>query len=117
MTERQRFEKIAWRHYLNLCELEKWDTEKKERLFEVRDDEYCRDYIQDYWKLWQARAEIAKQDEKELIETLIRICKITIKLQKELPPNTKWWSLVNENVDLIDIIEKHTSKTWEELNG
>ena len=66
---------------------------------------------------WQARAEIAKQDEKELIEALIRICKITIKLQKELPPNTKWWSLVNENVDLIDIIEKHTSKTWEELNG
>ena len=72
----------------------------------------------DIWiAAWQARDEIAKQDEKELIEALIKICKITIKLQKELPPNTGWWRLVNENIDLIDIIEKHTGKTWEKLSG
>ena len=116
MNERERFEEWAWIWYVKTAKKHDFERIEKKELFCYEGGRYYREDTNNYWITWQARDEIAQQDENELIETLIRICKITIKLQKELPPNTKWWSLVNENVDLIDIIEKHTSKTWEELN-
>lgn len=60
---------------------------------------------------WQARAEIAKQDEKELIEALIEIQKAQYQPSGPL-------SGLNTAIKLSRaIIEKHTGKTWEELNG
>ena len=53
---------------------------------------------------WQAHVEIAKQNEKELIEALIQLCSDKHSLELSIGI-------------AIDIIEKHTGKTWEELNG
>ena len=70
--------------------------------------------IEDSWKAWQARAEIAKQDEKEMLEALIKegrfIEKYTGKKYKDRNGMDK------ERLYFIPIIEKAAGKTWEELN-
>lgn len=65
---------------------------------------------------WQARAEIAKQDEKKLIEALIET---TMKMEEESIAHH--WDKIcparSRMINNIIVIEKHTGKTWEELNG
>ena len=78
---------------------------------------------------WDARAEIAKQDEKELIEALIET--LYTKVDPDPYPSYKtcnycsasdayniYHKIVHEkDCRGIKLIEKHMGKTWEELNG
>ncbi len=68
-----------------------------------------------YWRLWQARAEIAEQDEKELIEALIEMLKATEKINN--PDGSRDFLLMMEETKIETLIEKHKGKTWEEIQN
>ena len=72
-------------------------------------------HMHTFFSSWQARTEIAKQDEKELIEALIET---TMKMEEESIAHH--WDKIcparSRMINNIIVIEKHTGKTWEELN-
>ena len=67
--------------------------------------------IRDKQEGWQARVEIAKQDEKELIEAYIKLLISSINRR-----TLRYGMSHKEDCMSIKIIEKHTGKTWKELN-
>ena len=96
MDERERFEETTRTANLTI-ELD---------LTKTQYDSYQKVRTDDFWVLWQARTEIAKYDEKELIEALTELVKVISHL--DMFTDVDW-----EKEDIIKLIEKHTGKTWE----
>ena len=103
MTERERFEEWIEK------KSSEWALKKEASL------EYSNSFVEYGWQTWQARAEIAKQDEKKLIEALIKEGRFIEKSSGKNYCDRN--DMDKERLFFIPIIEKHTGKTWEELNG
>ena len=105
MNEQERFEEWAWNQYQ--VEVKKHpclEEITKEELFCFEAGRYYRQDMYYQGLTWQARAEIAKQDEKELIEALDKIHDAQYQPSGPL-------SGLNTAIRLSRaIIEKHTGK-------
>ena len=62
--------------------------------------------------VWLARARIARQDEKELLEALINVCR-----KLDIDDITDKRTIAEEElfIQITSVIEKHKGKTWEEI--
>ena len=113
MNERERFEKGTDHAFFKL------------ELFEYRVGARTTEYmLAKYYGIYKKGkeeiAEISKQDEKELIEALIEaLIETTMKMEEESIAHH--WDKIcparSRMINNIIVIEKHTGKTWEEING
>ena len=109
MNERERFEEWAWTWYLKTAKKHDFERIEKKELFCYEGNRYYREDTNNHWITWQARDEIAKQDEKELIEVLRDMVAYHVGLNEH--PSCNFLDTAKR------VLEKHTGKTWEESNA